>query len=242
VDWHAATLKSAALGTLGTLHAVSPCIHAIGRASAWSRDRDPKHAVKQIDRLLSDQNVSVWLFSRASVRFVVGSRTEAVVAFDWTDFDADGHSTIAACLETNHGRATPPLWKTVEWVALEGRRNRLEDELLEELAVWLPGELLVTILADRDFGDQARHAQPRDLGMNSVIRFREGITLGVRQQRCGDRVARENRAGEDVEGRCVTADCHIVPAVVLVHDRKMKDAWWLATSRSDPTASEVTKL
>ncbi len=102
VDWHVATLESVALGTLGVLHAVSLCIHAIGRASAWARDRDPKHAVKQIDGLLSNQNVSVWLFSRAWVRFVVGSRPEAIVAFDWTELDADGHSTIAAYLVTNH--------------------------------------------------------------------------------------------------------------------------------------------
>ena len=40
----------------------------------------------------------------------------------------------------------------------------------------------------------------------------------------------------------VTADCYVLPAVVLVHDRKMKDAWCLATSRADLTASEVTKL
>jgi len=244
VDWHAATLKSVALGTFGVLHAVSLCIHAIGRASAWARDRDPKHTVKQIDRLLSNQNVSVWLFSRAWVRFVVGSRPEAIVAFDWTEFDADGHSTIAAYLVTNHGRATPLLWKTVEKATLEGRRNRHEDELLEELAACLPEGMRVTILADRGFGGQARYAQLRALGMDFVIRFREGITLTDEFGNSGPATEWLTKTGrakmwKDV---AVTADCYVLPAVVLVHDRKMKDAWCLATSRADLTASEVTKL
>ena len=40
----------------------------------------------------------------------------------------------------------------------------------------------------------------------------------------------------------VTADCYVVPAVVVVHDKRMKDAWCLATSRSDLSAAEITKL
>ena len=74
VDWHAATVRSVSLGTLGVLHAVSLCIHVIGRASAWARGTDPKHAVKQIDRLLSNENVTVWAFAHAWVRFIVGQR------------------------------------------------------------------------------------------------------------------------------------------------------------------------
>jgi hypothetical protein len=70
-------------------------------------DKDPKHTVKQIDRLLSNENVSVWAFARPWVRFVVRPRSEVMVARDWTEFDADGHATIAAYLITNHGRATP---------------------------------------------------------------------------------------------------------------------------------------
>ena len=40
----------------------------------------------------------------------------------------------------------------------------------------------------------------------------------------------------------VTADKTSVPAVVLVHARNMKEAWCLATSLSEETASEVVKL
>ena len=32
---------------------------------------------------------------------------------DWTDFDADDHTTLALHRVTGHGRATPLLWLTV---------------------------------------------------------------------------------------------------------------------------------
>ena len=40
----------------------------------------------------------------------------------------------------------------------------------------------------------------------------------------------------------VTADCYIPAAVVLVHDRRIKDAWCLANSRDDLAADEVVQL
>jgi hypothetical protein len=244
VDWHAATLRSVSLGTLGVLHAVSLCIHVIGRASAWARDKDPKHAVKQIDRLLSNENVTVWAFARAWVRFVVGQRPEVHVALDWTEFDKDGHSTIAAYLITRHGRATPLLWQTVEKADLEGNRNRHEDELLEKLAECLPEGVRVTILADRGFGDQKRYEHLRSLNMDYVIRFRELIT--VSDQWGNSKPAREwlPKSGRAtmLKEVAVTQDFYVVPAVVVVHDRKMQESWCLATSRADLSAAEVVKL
>jgi hypothetical protein len=40
----------------------------------------------------------------------------------------------------------------------------------------------------------------------------------------------------------VTQEETTIPAVVLVHDKKMKDPWCLATSRADLTAGQVVKL
>ena len=244
VDWHAATIRSVSLGTLGVLHAVSLCIHAIGRAAAWARDKDPKHSVKQVDRLLSNENVTVWAFARAWVRFVVGPRPEVLVALDWTEFDADGHSTIAAYLITNHGRATPLLWQTVEKTELEGKRNAHEDRLLEKLAECLPEGVRVTILADRGFGDQKRYEHLRGLKFDYVIRFREIITVsdqwGVSKP-AAEWLPKSGRATMLKEA-AVTQDFYVLPAVVVVHDRKMQESWCLATSRADLGAAEVVKL
>ena len=244
VDWHVATLRSVSLGTLGVLHAVSLCIHVIGRAAAWARDKDPKHAVKQIDRLLSNENVTLSSFARAWVRFVVGPRPEVVVALDWTEFDRDGHSTIAAYLITNHGRATPLLWKTVEKADVEGKRNAHEDRILEQLADCIPEGVRVTVLADRGFGDQKRYEHLAGLKMDFVIRFREVITVTTQfgdSRSAGEWLPKSGRATmlKDV---AVTQDFYVLPAVVVVHDRKMKESWCLATSRADLGAAEVVRL
>ena len=53
-----------------------------------------------------------------------------MVSMDWTDFDADGQSTIAVNLITDHGRATPLLWKTVDKSTLKNNRARYEDQIL----------------------------------------------------------------------------------------------------------------
>jgi Transposase DDE domain len=244
VDWHVATLRSVSLGTLGVLHSVSLCIHVIGRAAAWARDKDPKHAVKQIDRLLSNENVSIWAFARAWVRFVVGPRPEVLVALDWTDFDADGHSTIAAYLITNHGRATPLLWQTVEKSELEGQRNAHEDRLLEMLAECMPDGVRVTVLADRGFGDQKRYEQLHRIGFDYVIRFREVITVTDEwgtSKPAAEWLPKSGRATK-IKQAAVTQDIYIVPAVVVVRDRKMQESWCLATSRADLGAADVAKL
>jgi hypothetical protein len=64
LDLHVKTVLSLSLATLGVLHAVSLCIHVVGRALAWARDGHPKHAIKQVDRLLSNERVSPWQLFR----------------------------------------------------------------------------------------------------------------------------------------------------------------------------------
>ena len=84
-------------------------------------------------------------------------REDAVVALDWTEFDADGHATIALHLLTSHGRATPLMWKAHDKNTLRAHRNdhEDEDELLAYFRKVVPSHVRVTLLADRGFGDQA---------------------------------------------------------------------------------------
>jgi hypothetical protein len=243
-DLHAKTVLSLSLGTLGVLHAASLCIHVIGRAMAWARGTDPKHAIKQFDRLLSNANFSPSALARSWVSFVLGERQEAWIALDWTEFDADEHSTLCAYLVTRHGRATPLLWKTVEKGTLKGRRNQYEDELLEMLRECIPETVKVTIAADRGFGDQKRYEQIRTLGFHYAIRFRQDILLTDEfgeQKPAIDWLHRSGRA-RMLKKAAVTADCYIPPAIVLAHDKRMQESWCIATSRDDLSAAEVVRL
>jgi hypothetical protein len=58
-------------GVLGVLHAAAAAVHAIGQGLAVARGLDPKHAVKQVDRLLSNAGVRMDPIFNRWVPFVV---------------------------------------------------------------------------------------------------------------------------------------------------------------------------
>jgi hypothetical protein len=92
-----------------------------------ARGKQGKHGVKQVDRLLSNSGIPVWELFALWVPYVLGQRSEAVVVLDWTDFEPDDQTVLVASLVTQHGRATPLLWMTVQKSALKGLRNSVEQ-------------------------------------------------------------------------------------------------------------------
>ena len=93
-DMHAKRVYSLANATMGVMSSASLAIHAMGQGLAQARGKLTKHAVKQVDRLLSNAGVEVWSLFAHWVPYVVGPRKRIVVAMDWTDFDPDGQATI----------------------------------------------------------------------------------------------------------------------------------------------------
>ncbi len=59
-DLHAKRVFSIASATLGVVYAASLAVHAIGSGLAAARGLKKKHAVKQVDRLLSNVGIDVW--------------------------------------------------------------------------------------------------------------------------------------------------------------------------------------
>ncbi len=112
-DLHAKRVDSLANATLGVMTGGSLAVAVIGQSLAQARGLITKHAIKQVDRLLSNQGINVWDSFAYWVPHMVGARKNIVVAMDWTDYDADGQTTIALNMVTTHGRATPLLWLTV---------------------------------------------------------------------------------------------------------------------------------
>src|SRR4051812_46448532 len=153
-DLHAKRVLSLANASLGVIRSGSLAVHAIGLGLAQARGLKTKHAVKQVDRLLSNEGIDIDAARRHWVPYVAGPRTNINVAMDWTDFDADGQATIMLSLLTRHGRATPLLWLTVDTDTLKNHRNEYEYQVLVRLADALPSDIKVCIVADRGFGDQ----------------------------------------------------------------------------------------
>jgi hypothetical protein len=249
IDWmageslHAKRVQSVTNAVVGVVNAVSLSIHAIGAGLAQTSGLNAKHAVKQVDRLLSNPGFNVWELFAHWVPYVLAGAQEIVVALDWTDFDADGHSTIALSRITGHGRATPLVWMSVEKTHLQGRRNEYEDTLLLRLHEVLPTGVKVTVLADRGFGDQNLYAVLSELGFDFIIRFR-GVVLV--QNRDGEvRPAHEwvppSGKVRQLKDAKVTADGYPVDSVVCVQARGMKDPWHLAV-RGAITGATAVKL
>src|SRR5271167_4435162 len=71
---HAKRILSLANGTLGVLTGASLAVSVIGHALAQARGLADRHAIKQVDRLLSNAGVVVWDLFAPWVREVVGRR------------------------------------------------------------------------------------------------------------------------------------------------------------------------
>ena len=170
-ELHAKTLLSLHGAVLGTLHCAQAGVALIGRGLAYARGLSIKHAVKQVDRLLSNPRLDPIELAPAWITYVVAARSQVVVAFDWTEFALDGHSTVVLSMITKGGRATPLLWRSVPTEKIQ--RIAAEDELLERLRAAIPRQVRITLLADRGFGNQDCYGFLQALGIDYIIRFKE---------------------------------------------------------------------
>ncbi len=118
----------------------------MGLGMAESRGVKKKHATKQIDRLLSNPGFDVWDLSAYWVPYIIASRTEIMVALDWTSFAGDSQHMLSLNVLTSKGCSTPLLWRTVDKQRLKHNRARYEDQMLSRLKEVIPKEVSVTVL------------------------------------------------------------------------------------------------
>src|ERR687889_2839253 len=156
-DIHTKRIASLANATLGVMTGASLGVAVIGKSLAQARGLLPKHAVKQVDRLLSNPRIEAWDIFASWVPEMVGPRKDIVVA----DFDADGHLALklvmaaADLAQRSQGRAA---------------RNAYEDAAVRRLAEVLPDDVKVTLLAG--FADTKLFGFLDELGFDYVIRLK----------------------------------------------------------------------
>jgi len=244
-DLHAKRVLSLAGATLGVIESASLAVGMIGQGLALARGRLTKHAIKQVDRLLSNPGIDVDALLVHWVPYVVGSRSSITVAMDWTSFDADGQMTIMLSLLCRHGRATPLVWLTVDTATLKARRNEYEYQVLVRLAEVPPADVRVRIVADRGFGDQKLYRVLTDeLKFDFVIRFRGNIMVTAadgQTRAAADWVGAGGRA-RVLSGATVTAAGYPVGAVVCLQAKDMKEPWCLAASTAGEPARALVNL
>jgi hypothetical protein len=238
---HAKRIRSLADATIGVMTGASLAVSVIGQSLAHAKNLTTKHAIKQVDRLLGNRGIVVWDMFEEWGKEVLGEQKELRVSMDWTDHDADNQSTLALNLVTTHGRATPLLWLTVDKDELKDKRNDWEDLCLSKLAEILPEGVIVTILADRGFGDTKLFEFLTTLGFEYVIRFRGNINVSAANgetKLAAEWVGKDGRARKLVDAE-IAAVHHKVGAVVCVKAKNMKEAWCLAASDASPPTREI---
>src|SRR3954465_4712645 len=241
-DIHTKRVDSLANATLGVMTGASLAVAMIGKSLAQALL--PKHAIKQVDRLLSNSKLEAWDVFATWVPEMVGSRTDIVVAMDWTDFDADGQATLALKLVTRHSRATPLVWLSVFKDELKDARNAYEDACLRRLAEGLPAGARATLLAGPGFADAKVFGFLGELGFDYVIRLKGNTKVGAADgttRPAAEWVGQGGRARKLRDATVTGAQCP-VGAVVCVHAKGMKEPWCLVTGNGDATAPQIIAL
>jgi hypothetical protein len=244
-DLHAKRILSLAGATLGAIESASLAVALIGQGLALARGLLPKYAIKQVDRMLSNQGIDVDALLVHWVPYVVGKRPSITVAMDWTEFDDDGQATIMLSLLTHHGRATPLVWLTVDKATLKNRRNGYEYQVLVRLAEVLPADVRVCVVADRGFGDHKLYrVLTEELKFDYVIRFRGNIMVTAADgeaRTAAEWVGKGGRA-RVLRGATVTAVGYPVGTVVCGQAKGMKEPWCIATNTTDKPAQALVNL
>jgi hypothetical protein len=238
---HKKQVSSLADATLGIMASASLAVAVIGHALAEAKGLKDRHAIKQVGRLIGNKGIDVWELFQYWVLEAVGDRKSIVVAFDWTDFDADGQATIAAYLVSSSGRSIPLIWLSMWKEELTKQRNDLEDTVLRRLAEILGSDVRVTIVADRGFGDKKLFTFLTEIGFNFVIRFKGGtsVTASDGETRNADQWVGKGGRARKLRGAKVTADLCEVGAVICVKAKDMKEVWCLATNEKLAHAKEI---
>lgn len=239
---HAKRVESLIDGVDGVLHAATLGVRALGQGLAAAQGLVPKHAIKQVDRLLSNTALDRESLFRRWGGFVVAERAESVVNFDWTELEDSDQSLVVLGMQTGHGRSTPLVWKTVRRSELKDQRNDHEDELLVLLCAVLPAGVRVTVVADRGFADSKLFVFRKEaLGFDYLIRVRANLSVEDAKGEVRKAAAWVGRGGKMrvLRNARVTAQRVEVPVFVCVQEAAMKAPWCLVSSRSQWTGSQI---
>ncbi len=206
---------------------------AIGRGLASARGVSQKHAIKQVDRLISNEKIKVEQSQAALVKLLVARHSRLLLALDWTCFAKDNHIVLMLRHVTQHGRALPLLWLTVSTEGLKGRKVDYENQLLTQLRQLIPPSVNVVLLADREFGSIERFERLKSqYQFDYVIRFRVNTTIENTQgkaKKARDWLSGKRRCLTFLNGK-LTLQKYRIEKIVVCQDKGMKQLWCLACS------------
>lgn len=243
-EMHAKRVLSLSNAVQGVLHGTSLAIHAIGHGLSVANGTTSKHAIKQVDRMLSNSKIVVWDFFLRWIPYVISSRKEIMVAMDWSDFALDDQTTLSIQLLTSHGRSTPLLWKTYRKSTLKTHQREYENELLEHLRKSIPDDVQVTVVADRGFASEAVYEIILSHKFDYIIRFKGWTYVedcnGVTKK--AEDWLNESGKARTLRDTKLTDKKIPVSTITCYRESGMKDDWCIASSRKDMAGNALIKL
>lgn len=240
---HSKRVESIANAALGIVASGSLIIHRIGRGMAEIFNLTDKSAIKQVDRLLSNEKLQMSKIGPYWIDYLLGDRKEIMVTMDWTDFDHDNQSTLMLNLVTSHGRSTPLLWKTVDKSNLKNNRNNYEDELLLQLRDCISENIHITILADRGFCDIKLFEFLSELKFDYIIRIRSNILVEDETGEIKKAIELSGKSGKTktIRNAKLTNEKYEVAVVACKHAKLMQEPWCIVSSREELSGSWAVK-
>jgi len=240
---HARRVLSIANAVMGVIHAAALAVHAIGAALARVEALATKHAIKQVDRLLSNPGFDLQQRWYAWVRHVIREQKEIVVALDWTDCDADKQATVTLAMATQRGAIAPADVAHGAQGRAGGSATPHEDELLVRFRERVPEGVRVTVTADRGFADQKLFSFLKTLGFDCVICLSCTTTISSAspEGRAAWRWLKPHGRLFRMADATVTQDHTPVAVFVSVKKAAMKEAWYLVSSRADWSGTQIVK-
>ena len=244
-DMHLKRQHSLADAAIGLMNSDSLRLHSLGEGLAQAKGKNKKHATKQIDRLISNPKLKIWSVAEYWVPYIIGQRKEIEVALDWTSFWHDDQQSLCLNLLTNHGRATPLIWHTVDNKRLKHNRGHYEDQMLSRLKEILPKDIVVTIVADRGFASQRFFDFiGNELKFQYIIRLKSSTTIISNQgtvKKAKEWLHPKGHARNIKQAR-LTQEEFPVDQVIVTREKGMKDAWYLVSNCNDKKTREIINL
>jgi hypothetical protein len=221
----------------GAMRSPRLSITSIGHAYANAAGIFQRHGVKQVDRIVGNQKIDMMDTFGEVVRSIVGARKDIKVSLDWTEYDGTDQSRIAVNLITRHGRATPLLWITVTKSKLANRRSAHERRVLKKLKACLAEDVHVEVIADRGFcSTELFRFIHEQLRWDYTIRIRSGLIVYEEKYPYGRKIQNirlvRGARPRKVAGARLTESKYEPASLVLVWDRRMKEPWYLVSSRN----------
>ena len=240
-DVHAKRVMSLANGAVGVMTGASLAVSIIGQSLAQARGLLSKHAIKQVDRLLSNQGIVVWdMFAPVGGGSCWRAQDDCRRhGLDGFRRGRSGDLGLESCHQPRAGDAL------VVAERLEGRAERPAQRFRGSLPC-APGAGVARGRRRDDSGrSRLRRHQAVRLSRHIGVRLCHPFSrqYPCQRDRWGNasrrRMDRQGRTSAQAAGRRGYGGPHKVGAVVCVKAKDMKEAWCLAASNAEATAREI---